>query len=184
MGDGLDRIGAHMDDEEDLDPDASIIGMSFGTPRDFLFRHHTLQHPNKPATKKPKFGLYKVTLPSGSLIQMKPPTNSFWFHELPAKATAGKNPRVSLTFRMMKKRRADFVEEKRNEDYITNFLERQPKSAGRHTDQSGRNPTWLPSKPEALRVQSPWQQQEGITYRGKDSQSRNQNISAKTDMPS
>eukprot|EP00495_Collosphaeridae_sp_1-RS-2012_P008556 TRINITY_DN8529_c0_g1_i1.p1 TRINITY_DN8529_c0_g1~~TRINITY_DN8529_c0_g1_i1.p1 ORF type:complete len:146 (-),score=6.73 TRINITY_DN8529_c0_g1_i1:194-631(-) len=85
---------------------------------------------------------------------------------------------------MMKKRRADFVEEKRNEDYITNFLERQPKSAGRHTDQSGRNPTWLPSKPEALRVQSPWQQQEGITYRGKDSQSRNQNISAKTDMPS
>jgi len=154
-----------MDDEEDLDPDASIIGMSFGTPRDFLFRHHTLQHPNEPAkTKKPKFGLYKVTLPSGSLIQMKPPTNSFWFHELPAKATAGKNPRVSLTFRVMKMRGKDFVEEKRNKDYITKFLNRDPGSTARTSDIS-ESSTTLPIPGGARQIQPRIKQQEGMSSR-------------------
>lgn len=102
---GLDRIGAHMDDESDLDPKASIMGISFGTPRDFLLRHHTLQCPKKPAeTKTPKFGLYTIKLPSGSLVEMKYPTNRFWYHEIPARGRAGNNPRVSLTFRMMMQR--------------------------------------------------------------------------------
>jgi len=181
---GLDRIGAHMDDEEDLDPNASIIGISFGTPRDFLLRHHTLQHPNKPAqTKKPKFGLYKVTLPSGSLIQMKTPTNNFWYHEIPAKATAGKNPRISLTFRMMKMRGKDFVEEKRNEDYITNFLKRDSRSTGRTIDESQSSAMSTPIA-EARKVQSPWQQQEGISSPDKYSRSSNENVSTKKDWRS
>lgn len=167
--DGLDRIGAHMDDEEDLDRDASIIGMSFGTPRDFLFRHHTLQHPNKQAkTKKPKFGLYKVTLPSGSLIEMKPPTNNFWFHELPAKGTAGKNPRVSLTFRMMKMRGKDFVVEKRNQDYISNFLKQDARSESVMVKETGSSiPTTSPQVAQARRSQSPWMQQQGLSSQDK-----------------
>jgi len=106
--DGLDRIGAHMDDESEIDPKASIVGISFGTPRDFLLRHHTLQCPRKPAeTEKPKFGLYTIKLPSGSLVEMKYPTNRFWYHEIPARGRAGDNPRVSLTFRLIKQHTVD-----------------------------------------------------------------------------
>jgi len=103
--DGMDRIGAHRDDEGDLVEAASIGGLSFGTPRDFLLRHHTLQNPRmKPKTKKPKFGLYTIRLGSGSFIEMLDPTNLYWFHEVPARKSAGNNPRVSLTFRVMKPR--------------------------------------------------------------------------------
>jgi alpha-ketoglutarate-dependent dioxygenase alkB family protein 2 len=90
--DGSDNIGYHCDDEKELGDDASIIGVSFGSERDFKF--------------KAKKGFIPKTLASdmtfvlhhGSLVAMNNPTNKYWMHSLPPRARV-KKPRISLTFR-------------------------------------------------------------------------------------
>ncbi|KAF8789499.1 DNA oxidative demethylase ALKBH2 like protein [Argiope bruennichi] len=63
--DGNDKIGFHKDDEIDLKPNSCIVSFSFGAERKFVF-------------KRPHFPNYEMTLPSGSVLIMKPPTNKFW----------------------------------------------------------------------------------------------------------
>jgi alpha-ketoglutarate-dependent dioxygenase alkB family protein 2 len=98
--DGNDRIGPHQDDEKCLSGKC-IAGLTFGAERDFVFKHHKVHKPNAVAmTGKPKYGRVVVPLSAGSLILINPPTNKYWYHELPIRKRV-KNPRISITFRDM-----------------------------------------------------------------------------------
>ena len=85
---GYDSIGKHKDDEEDLELDYPIACVSFGQQRTLKF--------SKPGCK---FVKYDMT--DGSLLVMHPPTNRYWFHEIP-KEPLKKDIRISLTFRKIK----------------------------------------------------------------------------------
>ncbi len=94
--DGFAKIGAHKDDEAVLHPDSIIPTLSLGATRTMQFT-------------RPKFQSSKVPLPCGSLLLMKPPTNRFWSHEIPAEPAISM-PRISLTFRNIMERPRDIVE--------------------------------------------------------------------------
>jgi len=81
--DGHERKELTINNEEDIDISSSVIWMSVGAPRDLLLKHHSFEQSNTPSNiEKPKFSVYKFNFPSGSLIQMKPPTTCFWSPEL------------------------------------------------------------------------------------------------------
>jgi len=76
--DGYNRKMVAMDNEEVINIGSSIIWMSVGAPRDLLLKHRSFEQLNTPSyIEKPKFSIYKFNFPSGSLIQMKPPTTNF-----------------------------------------------------------------------------------------------------------
>lgn len=83
--DGHDKIGSHKDNEKDMDPDSAIVTFSFGTERTMIF-------------KRPNFDPVKIPLKNGSALVMNPPTNEFWYHEIPREKKI-KDVRISLTFR-------------------------------------------------------------------------------------
>ncbi|KAK3866887.1 hypothetical protein Pcinc_027597 [Petrolisthes cinctipes] len=91
--DGQDKMGEHKDDERELHPDTPIASLSLGQTRDFYFRHQDTRPPKK-------LNIDKVQMPlhHGTLLLMNPPTNRYWYHALPPRATA-KGVRVNLTFR-------------------------------------------------------------------------------------
>lgn len=91
--DGDDKIGAHRDDEKELGDKPVIVGVSFGAVRDIVFKPYDKLNNTKPI---------KLTLAHGSLFVMNYPTNTNWTHEIPSRANI-KTPRISLTFRNMKK---------------------------------------------------------------------------------
>jgi len=81
--DGHERKGLTINSEEDIDISSSVIWMTVGAPRDLLLKHYSFEQSNTPSNiEKPKFSVYKFNFPSGSLIQMKPPTTFFWSPEL------------------------------------------------------------------------------------------------------
>jgi alkylated DNA repair dioxygenase AlkB len=84
-------IGYHSDDERDLDKFSSIVGVSLGSPRDFLLK------PKNFITKNLSNPI-KINLDHGSIILMKYPTNKYWTHSIPRRTNIN-NPRISLTFR-------------------------------------------------------------------------------------
>ncbi|XP_036383109.1 DNA oxidative demethylase ALKBH2 [Megalops cyprinoides] len=92
--DGNDHIGEHRDDEKELDPDSPIASVSFGAARDFVFRHRDArgQRPRRPIDP------VKLVLAHGSLLLMNQPTNTYWYHSLPARKRVIM-PRINLTFR-------------------------------------------------------------------------------------
>uniref|UniRef100_T1J0X2 DNA oxidative demethylase ALKBH2 n=1 Tax=Strigamia maritima TaxID=126957 RepID=T1J0X2_STRMM len=90
--DGRDKIGAHRDDEPDLDKTSPIASLSFGATRKFK-----LSPVNKQFLVKP----FSIDLAHGSLLIMHPPTNKHWKHEIPAQASMT-TPRINITFRTMK----------------------------------------------------------------------------------
>ncbi|CAL1299361.1 unnamed protein product [Larinioides sclopetarius] len=83
--DGQDKIGSHRDNETDMDPNSSIVTFSFGAERTMIF-------------KRPNFNSVKIPLKNGSVLTMNPPTNEFWYHEIPREKRI-KDVRISLTFR-------------------------------------------------------------------------------------
>ena len=87
--DGNSYIGYHSDDERNLYPKSSIVGISLGGCREFQL--------------KCKSDDYVITekLHHGSLVEMNYPTNTYWRHSVP-KRTKINQPRISLTFRCMK----------------------------------------------------------------------------------
>ncbi|XP_076807707.1 DNA oxidative demethylase ALKBH2-like [Clavelina lepadiformis] len=95
--DGSDHMGEHRDDEKELAHGAPIASVSLGQARDFIFKHKDNRAKNKSRTDlKP----VSILLQPGSLLVMKPPTNTFWYHSLPIR----KNvllPRINLTFRVI-----------------------------------------------------------------------------------
>ena len=84
-------IGYHSDDERDLDKFSSIVGVSLGSPRDFLLKPKNFITKNLPNP-------IKINLDHGSIILMKYPTNKHWTHSIPRRTNIN-NPRISLTFR-------------------------------------------------------------------------------------
>ncbi|XP_076346184.1 DNA oxidative demethylase ALKBH2-like [Tachypleus tridentatus] len=92
--DGNDHMGEHRDDEKDLDLNTPISSLSFGQPRDFIFRHKDARGKNALRKIEP----VKLVLENGSLLVMNPPTNKFWYHSLPVRKRAMQT-RINLTFR-------------------------------------------------------------------------------------
>ncbi|XP_008249575.3 DNA oxidative demethylase ALKBH2 isoform X1 [Oryctolagus cuniculus] len=92
--DGHDHIGEHRDDERELAPGIPIASVSFGACRDFLFRHKDSRG-RSPARR---VAGVRLQLAHGSLLVMKPPTNTHWYHSLPVRKKV-LAPRVNLTFR-------------------------------------------------------------------------------------
>lgn len=98
--DGEDYMGEHRDDERDLDPSGVIASLSFGAERDFVFRHAESRGKN---AKRKEINPIKITLLSGSLLLMKPPTNREWYHSLPVRKGVH-DVRINLTFRRVLKK--------------------------------------------------------------------------------
>ena len=96
--DGLDKMGEHRDDEKELDPLASIASLTFGSERDFYFKHVDHKRGNK---SEP---VVTVKLEDGMLLLMRPPTNKFWYHALPVRKKC-KDFRINLTFRKIVKKK-------------------------------------------------------------------------------
>ncbi len=92
--DGKDYIGFHSDDEVEIDVGCGVAGVSFGAERAFIFKS---KKSNALLPEK-----IELELHHGSLVHMGYPTNHFWKHSLPKRTTVTK-PRISLTFRHIKK---------------------------------------------------------------------------------
>ncbi|XP_045890233.1 DNA oxidative demethylase ALKBH2 [Micropterus dolomieu] len=92
--DGQDHMGEHRDDEKELDPLCPIASVSLGAARDFIFRHRDARGKQS----RRQIELVKLELAHGSLLLMNPPTNTFWYHSLPARKKIFL-PRINLTFR-------------------------------------------------------------------------------------
>lgn len=87
--DGNEGVAWHSDDEYSLDSQASIASLSFGAKRKFSFKH------------KQSKETVSLELEVGSLLIMKGSTQRHWLHSLP-KTIKVKEPRINLTFRVMK----------------------------------------------------------------------------------
>nr|ADD38240.1 Alpha-ketoglutarate-dependent dioxygenase alkB homolog 2 [Lepeophtheirus salmonis] len=94
---GAQKMGEHKDNEKDILKDVPIASISLGQERDFIFRHESLVQGHKKSLD-PSFNKYKLSLKSGSCLLMHYPTNEYWYHGLPSRASA-REPRISLTFR-------------------------------------------------------------------------------------
>ncbi|XP_006870565.1 PREDICTED: alpha-ketoglutarate-dependent dioxygenase alkB homolog 2 [Chrysochloris asiatica] len=92
--DGCDHIGEHRDDERELAPRSPIASVSFGACRDFFFRHKD----SRGKSPSRRMDVLRLQLAHGSLLLMKPPTNTHWYHSLPVRKKV-LAPRVNLTFR-------------------------------------------------------------------------------------
>ena len=95
---GHDYMGEHRDDESCLCSHASIASLSLGQERDFVFRH---KDSRGRAAKRKDIKPIKLSLSHGSLLVMRWPTNSEWYHSLPVRRKA-LGLRINLTFRRMK----------------------------------------------------------------------------------
>lgn len=104
--DGLDHIGEHRDDERELERNVPIASLSFGQVRDFVLRHKDTRGSKKGARQVSGKGgsnalePVKIELGHGSLLVMRHPTNSLWYHSVPIRRRA-LYPRINLTFRRM-----------------------------------------------------------------------------------
>jgi len=122
--DGHVRMGSHTDIEDGLETDVSVIRMSFGPERKFLFVHRYSHNPKERSTlREPKFWVYKIRLPPGSLIEIKGRTDGFWYFDVPASADAKKNIRVSITSCMMRSRCNVHIKDGSNTDYAIRKLD-------------------------------------------------------------
>lgn len=92
--DGHDHMGEHRDDERELDPLCPIASVSLGAVRDFVFRHRE----SRGKQCRRQINPVKLELAHGSLLLMNSPTNTHWYHSLPARKRV-LTPRINLTFR-------------------------------------------------------------------------------------
>nr|XP_029534110.1 DNA oxidative demethylase ALKBH2 [Oncorhynchus nerka] len=92
--DGHDHMGEHRDDERELDPLCPIASVSLGAVRDFVFRHRE----SRGKQRRRQINPVKLELAHGSLLLMNSPTNTHWYHSLPARKRV-LTPRINLTFR-------------------------------------------------------------------------------------
>lgn len=85
---GDEGMAWHSDDEPSLNTSSSIASLSLGAARKFAFKHKQSQQ------------RIDVLLEPGSLLLMKPPTQTFWQHRLPPSKKIH-SARINLTFRTM-----------------------------------------------------------------------------------
>lgn len=88
---GRDSVNWHQDNEKELGQNPIIGSVSFGETRPFQMKHIS------------RTELKKVDIPltNGSFLLMKGTTQHFWKHQIP-KTTRKLNPRINLTFRIIK----------------------------------------------------------------------------------
>lgn len=87
---GQDSMAWHADNEPELGKNPAIASVSFGQERIFKFKHR------KNADLKAQ-----ITLENGSLLLMAGETQHYWLHQIP-KSTQSMQPRINLTFRIIK----------------------------------------------------------------------------------
>jgi len=122
--DGHVRMGSHMDIEDNRETDFSVVRISFGPARKFLCVHRFSHDPmEKSLLKEPKFWVYKVLLPAGSLIEMKGVTDGFWYVDLPANVNSKENTRVSVTFFMMRSQKNMRIKDSSNVEFTIRTLD-------------------------------------------------------------
>lgn len=85
--DGMDSMGWHADDENELGQNPVIASLSLGEQRNMNFR-----------TKSQPRTSFRIMLTHGSLLVMQGLTQHCWQHAIP-KTTKICSPRVNLTFR-------------------------------------------------------------------------------------
>lgn len=83
---GEEGMAWHSDGEIDLKKNGAIGSLSFGTERNFSFKH------------KETKGKTSLILQNGSLLVMKGTTQTNWLHRLPPTKKVTR-PRINLTFR-------------------------------------------------------------------------------------
>jgi alkylated DNA repair dioxygenase AlkB len=83
---GSEAMGWHADNEKELLRNGAIASVSFGAPRQFVFKHR------KSGEK------VEIELENGSLLLMKDETQYHWLHRLPPTKKV-LTPRINLTFR-------------------------------------------------------------------------------------
>lgn len=88
---GEEGLGWHSDNEDTLVGNGAIASLSLGAERKFVFKHRRTNES------------VPILLEHGSLLAMKGETQKHWAHSLP-KTVKVTEPRISLTFRMMKSR--------------------------------------------------------------------------------
>lgn len=91
---GEDYISDHSDDEKSLSPEAGVLTISFGSPREFQIK----------SKKDKKKVLYSVPTRSLRMLQMYGPTfQQQYLHGIPpVRKGLGTGTRISLTFRSHK----------------------------------------------------------------------------------
>ena len=89
---GNEGMAWHSDDQNHLELNTPVAIVSLGAERFFKLREI-----------KDKVCQHKLLLQKGSLLIMLGETQKHWQHEIPKMATI-KEPRISLTFRTMKKK--------------------------------------------------------------------------------
>ncbi|XP_041347022.1 DNA oxidative demethylase ALKBH2-like [Gigantopelta aegis] len=94
--DGNDYIGEHKDDEVDLIAGHPIASLSLGQARDFVFRHQDTRGKKASRCVDP----VTIELQHGTLLMMKYPTNSYWYHSVPRRKKLT-GVRINMTFRKM-----------------------------------------------------------------------------------
>jgi alkylated DNA repair dioxygenase AlkB len=86
---GTEGMGWHSDNEKELVENAAIASLSLGDSRDFVLKHKITGRN------------VRIHLENGSLLIMKGAIQKHWLHALP-KTKKSKQPRINLTFRLMK----------------------------------------------------------------------------------
>ena len=86
---GESQLGYHSDKEKDLAPYKSIYSVSFGASRKFYLKHLDGT-------------LFKTVLHHGDLLVMEGETQDHFKHSVP-KEMKVKEPRINMTFRLLKK---------------------------------------------------------------------------------
>lgn len=84
---GEDYVSWHSDDEEEIDPNSSIVCVSLGSARDFKLRR-----------KVEKSDVHSLILAPGSLFCIPGGMQTEWEHTVPKRCRC-RGSRISLTFR-------------------------------------------------------------------------------------
>lgn len=90
--DGRDSMGMHSDDEPELGRNPAVAALSLGAPRIFTLKHKTDK----------ALAPVRIALGDGSLLLMAGATQHHWKHGI-AKTARPVGPRVSLTFRLIRR---------------------------------------------------------------------------------
>ncbi len=88
---GKDSVNWHQDNEKELGQNPIIGSVSLGETRPFQLKHLDREYLKKA----------NIPLTHGSFLLMKGTTQHYWKHQIP-KTTRSINPRINLTFRIIK----------------------------------------------------------------------------------
>ena len=110
--DGWNSMGFVKENEpEEYDKQAVYALVSFGCPRRFELLYDVEEANRRDGVANPYIKRRTLTLNSGSLLSLHPPTNEKWFHSIPR--THDTQPTVAITFRRLAGKFSKLAESKR-----------------------------------------------------------------------